>query len=722
MGMNLSTWLKIKNRIGMLVIILMFSPTFIYSNEVENGYLSMDSTDKIYQLKGKWKFHKGDRSDYSQQHYDDSKWELITVPGQWHMLGIKGIETAWYRLHIFVSPAFKETPISIRVPVIADSHELYINGKLIGGVGKISPKGKVLVKSSQPGVYDIPINYLDYNENNTISLRISDDVGWGGIVTSDFYIGKATVIDRKFQGFVMWNTSIVFILFFLGTYYFILFVFRLQEKAYLYFSLLALIASLLLLGLFSFPYWVMDNFWFNHFIFHSGINIGIMLAIYFAYLFFEYPIDRIVKLISVICVLLFMVLLSTPLSLSILKFYANVTLTIAMVVDLLGFSYLFYLIAKSIKLRKLGARTIGIGGIIAILCIMNDILGYLQLIEIKRVATEGVVVFFVSMSFAMALKFAKVYDETDRLNESLEQSRDQLAKHNKTFEKFVPKQFLARIASEGVENIELGQAESDFITLLFCDIRSFTELSEKMAPQEILDFLNSYLKLMNRPIHAQLGFIDKFIGDAIMAIFDLPDLSDATEAQNAIKAAIGMQEALKEYNEKFHDSKFSPLNIGIGIHSGQAVIGTVGSIDRMDSTVLGDAVNLASRLEGLTKYYGCKVIVSQETLSLLDDKTIFNYRELDHVRVKGKTESVRIYDIFDADTPEIRNLKSKTLKHFQNGLAYREKRDWENATKTFEASLDIYPDDKAALMQLKAVNDLKNLDLPETWDGTVIFR
>ena len=690
--------------------------------QVDNGYLSISDPDIEYQLKGKWRFSSLDNLENADPNLDDSKWEFLSVPGQWHMLGIKGVRVAWYRLHFDLSQDFQDVPISIRVPVIADSHQLYVNGKRVGGAGLISLQGGIQRKSSQPGVYHIPANILKVGSANVLALRVGDDVGWGGIVTSEFYFGHSNRIDRKFQRFVMWNTSIVLIVLFLGIYYFIFFLYRRQEKAYIYFSLLAIIVSFLLLGYFSFPYWVLDNFWFNHFIFHSGMNIAMVFALYFAYAFFEYPIDRIVKTMTVLFIGLFAFLLLTPLSLSILKIYAHVTLTIALVLDGICFCYLAYIIVKSNILKRPGARPIAVGGLIAILCFLNDILGYLQIVDIRRLGTEGIVVFIVSISFALAVKFAEVYDETDRLNVSLEESHDQLAETNKTFEKFVPRQFLDRIATEGIDHIQLGQAQGDFITLLFSDIRSFTELSEQMSPQEVLDFLNHYLKLMNKPIHAQLGFVDKFVGDAIMAIFDLPNLTDAVEAENAIQAAIGMQEALKVYNQDFMDRAFFPINIGIGIHSGSVVIGAVGSEDRMDSTVLGDAVNLASCLEGLTKFYGSQIITSHQTLSLLNDISIFKHRELDRVRVKGKSDTVTIFEIFDADPPEICELKEKTSSYLQEALSYRTKRQWEKAVQALSTALDIYPGDMAAGRLMGYIDDLKNTDLPDDWDGSIDLK
>jgi len=248
---------------------------------------------------------------------------------------------------------------------------------------------------------------------------------------------------------------------------------------------------------------------------------------------------------------------------------------------------------------------------------------------------------------------------------------EKIAAMTRVFEKFVPKQFLNRIAQEGIENIELGKAENDTMTILFSDIRSFTTLSENMTPQEVLNFLNSHFKNMNEQIRKHHGFVDKFIGDAVMALFHRPEGTYADAAQDAVQAAIDMQKAVQVYNQDRQKCGYQPISTGIGIHSGPAIIGTVGSEDRMDSTVLGDAVNLASRLEGLTKTYGIQIIISGETFSLLKDPSFFKFRELDIVTVKGKTEATKIYEIFDCDPPEIQELKSKTTSMITTGDAPR---------------------------------------------------
>jgi len=304
---------------------------------------------------------------------------------------------------------------------------------------------------------------------------------------------------------------------------------------------------------------------------------------------------------------------------------------------------------------------------------------------------------------------------------------EKVAAMTRTFEKFVPKQFLKRITGQGgLENIEVGKAESEVITILFSDLRSFTTLSENMTPQELLNFLNAYLKRMNKPIHEHHGFIDKFIGDAIMALFDTSELPDGTteqsqQALNGVEAAIAMQEAIKVYNVHRNNVGYQPIYQGIGVHIGPVIIGTVGSEDRMDSTVLGDSVNTAARLEGLTKTYGASIVISAATFNALTDPEQFFYRELDWVKVKGKTKPVAFYEIFDADLKDIQKLKKESGQQITQGIQHRKKQRWKEAMRNFQKALDIYPEDQVAQLHLQRCHQLQETELPKDWDGAIIL-
>jgi class 3 adenylate cyclase len=294
-------------------------------------------------------------------------------------------------------------------------------------------------------------------------------------------------------------------------------------------------------------------------------------------------------------------------------------------------------------------------------------------------------------SFALADRINLLRREREEaLTLQLAQSR-KLVSMAKMFEKFVPRQFLSRIAQRGIENIELGKAEDDVITVYFADIRGFTPLSEKMSPQHLLNFLNAYFTRMDRVIHQHNGFIDKFIGDAVMAIFE--DNNQQQGATNAVLAAVEMHAAVERYNEHRAKSGYQPISIGVGINTGSVIIGTVGSQERMDSTVLGDNVNIAARLQDMTKMFGVRIIISEQTFMALDAECGIHVRELGDVRVRGRAEPVKLYEVLNADPQHLREAKLSTLPTHRVALECYRRGEWAWARMLWEDCLARHPGD-----------------------------
>lgn len=312
--------------------------------------------------------------------------------------------------------------------------------------------------------------------------------------------------------------------------------------------------------------------------------------------------------------------------------------------------------------------------------------------------------------------------EIGEMAETFNKMSVEIAITTSTFEKFVPRQFLERIAKDGIDSIKRGMVTNDYITILFSDIRSFTTLSEMMHPGEVFEFLNSYLSRMNAPIVKYNGYVDKFIGDAIMALFDQQSGTNYQEALSAVQAAIEMQNELTIYNQHRCANGYMSVSTGIGIHSGQVIIGTLGSENRMDSTAIGDAVNLAARLESLTKYYNCHIIVSSATFKLLKNEYPLLWRELDYVVVKGKKEPVSIFEIFNSDPEEIRDKKHQILTPYHEGLMNFHIRKWDEAIQLFQQCLDLYPTDVVSQMYISRSQKFKENPPAADWNGALILE
>jgi adenylate cyclase len=281
--------------------------------------------------------------------------------------------------------------------------------------------------------------------------------------------------------------------------------------------------------------------------------------------------------------------------------------------------------------------------------------------------------------------------------------QERIQKLNEVFARFVPKPFLDRLAvGEKLENLSVGFAQRVDLTILFSDIRGFTSFSEQMAPEELLSFLNEYLSYMNPCIHHAGGFIDKFIGDAIMALFDESDHS-----QHAGEAALEMILALAQFNQK----RKNHIKMGIGIHRGVVMMGTVGTNQRMDSTVIGDVVNVASRLEGLSKTYGCSVLISED--ALLGIKHTLPYRYLGEVQVKGREAALKFFELYSDIDPQMRQRRTEVHHLFASAISLYEQALFTDAQIKFQEYLAHFPKDGPSSYYDQKCEQLKHQ--PELW-------
>jgi len=229
------------------------------------------------------------------------------------------------------------------------------------------------------------------------------------------------------------------------------------------------------------------------------------------------------------------------------------------------------------------------------------------------------------------------------------------------FSRFVPREFLKCLNKENIVDVELGDNALRFMSILFSDIRSFTQLSEKMSPQENFKFLNAYLQRMNPFIWNNRGFVDKYIGDAIMALFPYGE-------ESALSAAVEMLKYIPIYNTHRAGYNYDPIRIGIGIHTGPVMLGTIGHEIFMQGTVISDAVNIAANVERLTKVYRVSLIVTEQVITGIKEPERFRHRFLDKIKVKGKDVPVSIYEVYEGDYPSLAELKERTRKRFERAV------------------------------------------------------
>jgi len=263
-----------------------------------------------------------------------------------------------------------------------------------------------------------------------------------------------------------------------------------------------------------------------------------------------------------------------------------------------------------------------------------------------------------------------------------------------SYDRFVPHSLLDLLNKEDITDIKLGDQVEMNITVLFTDIRDFTTLSEGLTPQENFNFINSYLSQMEPLISVNNGIVDKYIGDAIMAIF--PD-----SPNDAYRCSLQMLTQLHIYNEGRRRAGYQDVRIGIGLNTGLAMIGTVGGYNRMDATVISDTVNLSSRIESLTKVYGLSLLIAENTYHALSLEYKEWTRFVDRVLVKGKFKPQSIYEVFAGDDKTTRALKVSTKKMFEEALANFHYKNIDEAKSLLEACLKINKNDSTARTYLE---------------------
>ena len=291
------------------------------------------------------------------------------------------------------------------------------------------------------------------------------------------------------------------------------------------------------------------------------------------------------------------------------------------------------------------------------------------------------------IAYSTFLQGKKINSDRMHLEERVAERTAVLASTNAAISRFVPKEFLLALGHSDVTTAQLGDASVRNVSVLFADIRNFTASSESMSPEATFAFLNSCLSKLGPHVRAQSGFVDKYIGDAIMALFP-------RDPNDAVRAAIAMQEELRHSNG--HQPDRAPLAIGVGIHVGRVMMGTIGEAERFEATVISDAVNLTARLESLTKQLGCSVLISDDVHAMLEADLRAFVRPLGTFLVKGRSKSVRLFEVFASDEVSTRTAKAQSAARFAEMLDARSNGDLVSARRIAADLCGSHPDDGPA--------------------------
>ncbi|MFC1526459.1 adenylate/guanylate cyclase domain-containing protein [Candidatus Latescibacterota bacterium] len=660
-----------------------------------------DLTNRIVRLDGEWELY----------------WQQLLVPGQvgssaaaapmparvpgpWNGLqadgeALGGHGYGTYRLRVKLGG--QRGRYALKLLTMGTAHRLWLNGELVSANGVVATSPDGAVAEGRPRVVAFQLD----GEDLELVVQVSNFAHRKGGIWESLELGsEARILDRR-EGQVTVALFLFGSLLIMAFYHFALYLMRRQETSALYFGLFCLLIALRVLA-------TNERFLFS---LAPGLSWGAALRLEYLSFYLAVP------LFTMFIGELFGRELWRPVvqlaqgvggagALAVLALSTDAfshTMVPYQVVTLLVCVGIVTALVVAVYRRRQGAIVALAGFAILATALVNDVLNYNQLITTAQVAPYGVFAFMFSQAILLSSRFATAFATVER------QARE-LGEMYEATNRFVPHQFLGFLGRDSIVDVRAGDHVNATMSVLFADIRSFTEISEAMSPDDNFRFLNSYLEHMEPAIRKNAGFIDKYVGDAIMALFDHgPD--------DAVAAAIGMRHSLEEYNTGRHRAGYPELAIGIGVNSGHLMLGTVGDDERMESTVISHVVNVASRIERMTKRYGVALLISDNTWEGLTDPERYCIRRIDRVAAKGQAEPMTVYEVFDADDPELREAKKATASQFEEGIALFYEQRFEEAEERFSQCLAGNGRDGAARKHLERCQHYQRVGWDDSWDG-----
>lgn len=678
----------------LLILMLLFSckkATSQIAPKAKEGVLEIKnwnfSQDGHIELDGEWEFYWSCQLKSHPESCSSQK-TMIQVPGIWNGFEVDGKKIegkgfASYRLYFSV--ADKNLSYSLKVLDMATSYTLWLNDKIILTNGKAGMDAK----NTEPRFLPAVANLNNLQEKNELVIEISNFNHYKGGFWESISLGESFEINTHRENKIWMDVFLCGSISIMIIYHLGLYILRRKDISSIYFALfcLTVMFRLSVTGERILFYKIPNFNWeLGNKIEYSTLYLVIPTFYAFLLSIFRSEISLIVQKI-IIGIVSFLLLLLAFTDISIYSYTALPWEVLIIVICVYG----LISIIRSILNRRDGAFASLIGFLFLISTVINDILYANTVINTTYLLSYGLFLFIFSQSFLISLRFSKAFLYVELLSEDLTRT-------NEAYSRFVPTEFLSMLNKKSIMDVKLGDQIQKEMTVLFADIRGFTSLSESMTPQENFNFINSYLKVMEPIISKHNGFIDKYIGDSIMALF-------SGHADDALNASIEMLKELENYNRFRANSGYPPIKIGIGLNTGNLMLGTIGGKNRMDGTVISDSVNVASRLESLTKEFFVPLIVSEDVVINLNQVENFQLREIDNVVMRGKSQSILIYECFDPDEPDKRNAKAKNKNEYHRALAEFRNQNYEKARLHFINCKKICPIDPVLSIYINRCND-----------------
>lgn len=653
-------------------------------------------------LEGEWKFIWGHLK--SPQSVSNENEVFMDLPRIWNgftyednSLPSHGYATYQLEVHLGKNPSTED--LALYIPFVHSSYTLYLHDELIAKDGTVATSSADFNPSSRTRIVPLKQN----KDTLLLTLHVANFAYAMGGVWQSPRIGNRTAIQSHYDQQLGFDIFIFGGLFLMSLYHLALFFLRRRIKSNLYFGLLCFFLAIknLFSGVaFFYTLWPGASYEFGL----KLIHISIFASALFLWLFLrdlfkkEFPVwvSKGMIVLTSVFTLLTIIFSSMIYSQLMLPFWI-----VSGIIILLMIRGIYLAVSR----KKEGAMLILAGLVCFLITVVHDVAIDFKFIQNVYLSGAGFFLFIFSQALLLAVKFTNSFQNVENLTENLMVT-------NRSYSRFVPREFLSYLSKGSITEVQLGDSLQGEMTVFFSDIRSYTSISEGMSPKTNFAFVNDYLGRVVHFIDENGGLVNQYLGDGILALF-------MNSPEDAIKAAINIQRNISGVTQLGEHKLKDPLENGIGIHSGPLILGMLGTEERMSPGVISDTVNTASRIEGLTKFFGAQIIVSGPSLNKIKDTSQFDFRFLGKVQVKGKQGVLRIYEIFDGLSTNQKEIKSATREDFENGLNSYFDKDFEQAMIHFRKVLSKNPSDLAAQIYYKnSAYDLKN-GVPEDWKGAL---
>ncbi|MBN1501140.1 MAG: adenylate/guanylate cyclase domain-containing protein [Spirochaetes bacterium] len=629
------------------------------------------SDDPEIDLAGQWDFRWKEFSDPSTPFSAEADNVYLDFPGLWnnidyHNETVTGQGYGTLKMILKIPERLVGEPLVFIVPDMYTSFRFYVNGRILCSNG--------IPGTSKPATssFYLPqtVKFVPESPTLNLTLHIANFQHWKGGTSRSIKFGTETYMISENYRYLIIEVILFSILIIMSVVQLLTYFFRRKNIEALIFALGCI--------LFAARTSVTDSrllfLIFPQFSWYVGVQINYislylalpLLLLYFTKLFPWKLNDYIVLGTLVTGILLSILTLATPMSVftKFLKYFQ--------VLMVISASFLIVTLIRAYNLKQKETFITILSMVYLILIGVNDTLHNNGIIDSILMYNFGLSVFCISQLVIQTYRYSQTFSLIEQINSSLW--------------RFVPQEFLDFLGKKDILDAKPGDRVEEDLCVMFIDIRGFTSISESLGLDDNFRFLNNYLEIVAPIIRSEKGFVDKFLGDGILALFP-------GESDNAIRAAIKICRSLKTFNSDNTDKGIPEISIGIGINRGHLMLGIIGESFRLDTTVISDVVNVASRIENLNKRFNVPVLVSDSVVEKITDKNI-SFRSLGPVGIRGRKEPIAVNEILGVDSEEITELKLKQLPRFMELQSLTVMNKFQEAEKILQELLSVNPEDK----------------------------